>query len=61
MITLLIILVLIAVIGFLQGSFIALVVTIIAAIIGYFAGLYGMLAVLLLVSIGSGIQKFMRK
>ena len=48
----------ILVIGFMWGSFMAMVVTIIALLIGYFTGLYGALAVVLIVSLGSGIYKY---
>lgn len=58
MITLLITLIAIAGIGFMYGGFIALIITGIAVIIGYFTGTYGALAIVLLVVLGSAIQKF---
>ena len=58
MITLLITLISIVSIGFMWGGFIALIVTIIATIIGYFTGVFGALAVVVIVALGSAIQKF---
>jgi hypothetical protein len=58
MITLLITLLAIASIGFMYGGFVAMIVTFIAAIIGYFTGIAGALVIVLLVAIGSAVQKF---
>jgi hypothetical protein len=61
MITLLITLLAVASIGFMYGGFMAIIVTLIASIFGYFTGTLGALLVILLVAIGSGIQKFRSK
>jgi len=58
MLTLLITLIAIASIGFMWGGFIALVVTAIAIIIGYFTGIFGALVIVLMVAVGSAVQKF---
>ena len=56
--TLIGILVLILIIGFMWGGFLAIVATAIAILMGYFTGLYGVLAVVLFVTLGSGIYKY---
>jgi len=56
--TLIGILVLILIIGFMRGGFLAIVVTVIAILIGYFTGLYGVLAVVTIVTLVSGVYKY---
>lgn len=61
MMTLLFIFILLLIIGFMWGGFIALLVAVIALMSLYFIGLHGALGVVAFIAIGSAILKFKGK
>ena len=58
---LIIILITILIIAFMLGTFISIITTVLALAVGYSSGIYGALGVVLVVAIGSIIQKIVSK